>query len=291
MESSSSRRMMEMPRELKEAMDRVLSLEQLELYDSLTHLLTLDNHNNHLDAAHIYVNEEEKTDEELQTIDERNKADEVDELHDALLNHQLVRHSLQQASLKIQMLEAVSQKLAKVDLTDTVENFPVTGTLIGKVYGNGLSCSELAGLLEKKRNLDLDILQQRVKYTNLVSNITNKWKAIDNLTLTDSTHNPQVKKQITKLHERECKLQLLVSMLQGLVCNSGIHWGQHQYFITMLKMCDSIIKNSSTEEQNKYIKELPQLRENMILFKDENKKGQKKEDVKKFFTKSLTQKQ
>ncbi|KAK4299685.1 hypothetical protein Pmani_028056 [Petrolisthes manimaculis] len=281
---------MEMPKELKAAMNRVLNREQLKLYDSLKHLLSLHSHNKHLLAAHIYFNEDEKTDEdEPETLNERNKADEIDELHDVLLNHQLVRHSLQQASLNIQMLEAVSQKVADVDLTDHVENFPVTGTLIGKVYENGERCSELVGLLEEKRNLDRDILQQRVKYTNLVTNITNKWKAIDNLTLSDSTHNPQVKKQITKLHEREGKLQLLVSMLQELVCSSGIHWAKHQYFITLLKLCDSIIKNGSIDEQNKYIKELPQLRENMILFKDEKKKGQKKEDVITFFTKSQKQ--
>lgn len=139
-----SSREMEMPSELKAAMDRVLNLEQLELHDSLTNLLTLQNHSTHLHAAQIcgqwttwlglrvtslfislyYLStkcpvwlgicinlncfsarEEEKAgeteEEELQT--EKNRTDEVDELHDTLLNHQLVRHSFQQAALKIQV--------------------------------------------------------------------------------------------------------------------------------------------------------------------------------------------
>lgn len=45
---------MEMPRELRAAMDRVLSLEQLEIHDSLTELLALQNHSTHLHAAQIY---------------------------------------------------------------------------------------------------------------------------------------------------------------------------------------------------------------------------------------------
>lgn len=51
--------------------------------------------------------EEEKAgeteEEERQTVTEKDRIDEVDELHDALLNHQLVRHSFQHAALKIQV--------------------------------------------------------------------------------------------------------------------------------------------------------------------------------------------
>lgn len=82
---------------------------------------------------------------------------------------------------------------AALPFTCTVMFF-LNRTLIGKVCENARNCSELVGLLEEKRKLDIDILQQRLKYTNLVNSITNKWKAIENLTLTDASHTPQVKK-------------------------------------------------------------------------------------------------
>lgn len=47
----------------------------------------------------------ELEEEELHSVTDKNLTDEVDELHDALLNHQLVRHSFQQAALKIQVLQ------------------------------------------------------------------------------------------------------------------------------------------------------------------------------------------
>ncbi|KAK3883785.1 hypothetical protein Pcinc_011910 [Petrolisthes cinctipes] len=242
----------DIPHALKCALHRILILEDLDLYnclkekqsyhDGTTGLLSetaLCGHKEDVAALEV-----DKPD--VLMIEMLNG--EINQLQDTLLNHKIVKQSIQQAAHTVQMQEAAFKNLTQVKMTEYVRQFPVEGALIANAGKNAKVCSELAGVMEQKKQLDMDILQLHNQYLKLVTSIRNKWMVVKSDGFLPSLqHQPKYKMLIDKVRQREWRLTLLVTLVENLVSSSGIHWSKNQYFIKLLEFCDSIRRAPEAE--------------------------------------------
>ncbi|KAK4324857.1 hypothetical protein Pmani_004507 [Petrolisthes manimaculis] len=119
------------PHDLKSALQRVLILENLDLYNCLKEKQSYhDGTTGLLSEAALCGNKEDAAALEMDEPDElmiNMLNQEIDQLHDTLLNHKIVKQSFQQAAHTVQMQEAACNHLTQVKMTDYVRQFPVEG--------------------------------------------------------------------------------------------------------------------------------------------------------------------
>ncbi|XP_071543566.1 uncharacterized protein [Panulirus ornatus] len=257
---------MKMPTELVEAMDRVTAKENMELSSLLDHIMNLKSQKDEHVAAKIYASKElhavaaEKDTTRQIADNERNQhMAETDELHEALVNHTLVRDVLQKAAFNIQMQDTVNRSLRTMEVENRVDQFPEKGALLSHCSRNLDTCKSLVSAVEEKEEIEREILELRMNYLDLLKKIKEKWEAVFDITVPTQNDSEAVEQFQNKLKERESKLQILVSMLQGLISTSGFMWGAENYYIQVLLLCDiasthgdSVELNATIAEINKY---------------------------------------
>ncbi|KAG7166475.1 uncharacterized protein LOC121869318 isoform X2 [Homarus americanus] len=274
----------EMPQEMEEAMDRIVAMEKMELSSLLDHLMMLKNQESILRKIEIYESKElhtAETDQDEGRFNKNQLVDEIDELHHALVTHKLVRDAMQNTVFNVQKQEVVSNSLRKVETEDTVDHFPEKGALLFHYSNNLDTCKILKDVVQEKEELDKEILELRLKYNQCLDDIKNKWKACDSNMVPVSDESEEVAKFRTTVKEREDKLRIIVSILQGIISTSGLNWGAEDYYVKVLLLCDLAVTHGDKAEQDSVIKDLERLRN--LKIREGKRKGR---DIKSYFTSS-----
>nr|XP_053636119.1 uncharacterized protein LOC128691324 [Cherax quadricarinatus] len=243
---------MELPVELKEALNRVMSKKKMELSPLLDCFDKLKIQEDTINGAEIYANKEilsaqSDHDSSPISVSELNELmGEIEELQHALINHRLVRDTMQESAFKIQIQEAVHNSIQSMDTGNFVDLFPEKGFLLSH-YSNNLNTSkELLSVIQEKEELDREIFDQRLKYRKLLQDIREKWLAVE--------HN----------------------MVQV---------SEESESVTVLLLCDMAFRKSGKVEEDAEIKRLSELSVGREMETDKTSKS-----IKKYFTSTPKQK-
>nr|XP_045603182.1 uncharacterized protein LOC123761296 [Procambarus clarkii]XP_045603183.1 uncharacterized protein LOC123761296 [Procambarus clarkii] len=282
---------MEIPKELQDALHRVVAMEKMELSPLLDYIMKLKNHEVEVRAAKIYATKEILAAESGQdtmaapSIEEKNQLTaEIDDLHSALVTHKLVGDTLQEAVFKIQMQEAVNKSLRTIDTENLLDDFPEKGVLLSHCSQNLDTCKTLQAVVQEKEELDREILDIDLKYKQLLKDIKKKWSTyIDGMAPVE-TESEQLTELRRKAREREAKLRILSTMLQGLISTSGLQWGSDDYLVEVLHLCDIANKHCDHAEETAVINSISELREQR-----ESGTSQKGKSIQKYFTSTPSQ--
>lgn len=282
---------MELPVELKEALNRVMSKKKMELSPLLDCFDKLKIQEDTINGAEIYANKEilsaqSDHDSSPISVSELNELmGEIEELQHALINHRLVRDTMQESAFKIQIQEAVHNSIQSMDTGNFVDLFPEKGFLLSH-YSNNLNTSkELLSVIQEKEELDREIFDQRLKYRKLLQDIREKWLAVEHNMVQVSEESESVTVLRQKAKERDEKLLILASMLRNLITCSGLNWGSDDYFVQVLLLCDMAFRKSGKVEEDAEIKRLSELSVGREMETDKTSKS-----IKKYFTSTPKQK-
>ncbi|KAG0728841.1 hypothetical protein GWK47_031645 [Chionoecetes opilio] len=103
--------------------------------------------------------------------------------------------------------------------------------LLAHCGSNRHTCKELANVVEQKMNIDKEIFQLRIKYSSILKEIKQKWEALQDKVMHVQKESQELVQMQIKSKERDNKLQLLVTMIQGLISTCGFQWAACEYFV------------------------------------------------------------
>ncbi|XP_042872670.1 uncharacterized protein LOC122253537 isoform X2 [Penaeus japonicus] len=257
--------------EYEDALYRITAREKMELKSILTDIEELKNQVIKVKADSIYAEKEIEAvhkdasakEHGLSSKEERTRVTvETDELHSALVNHRIVRDLYQKSVFNTQIQEAVQASVKKMDTNELVENFPEKGQMLAH-YSSSLNTSkELAKIINENDQLEKEILEERLKYRQLLKGIKEKWETFDEKKIAAEANVPsQYNEWKKKVHERTSKMVILVHMIQGLISSSGFQWGSEDFYVQVMMLCDIALKIGDISEAQRVLAEVVTLKE------------------------------
>lgn len=254
---------MKMEEELELALQRVVNEKQYKYIPQLEHILTLAQQKERILATQILADKELHC--PLVSEGEADEGDEehlrIDGMEKALLNHKIVKTTLQSAAFSMQIGETVKDIMQQTDVEETVDQFPERGVLLSHSSNNLHTCKELASVMEQKNNHEKEILELQTKYLSHLTVLREKWESLQDRVKQregeTSTHGNLQK----KMKEREDKIQLLITMIQGLITSSSFQWGASNYYLQVMLLCDAVTRKLDTVKQKEIMKEISMIHE------------------------------
>ncbi|XP_037801333.1 LOW QUALITY PROTEIN: uncharacterized protein LOC119596236, partial [Penaeus monodon] len=278
----------DVPTEFEEALYRITAREMMGLTAILADIEELKGQMIKVRADSIYaekeiqaVHNDANTKEQLLTgKEERTRVTvETDELHSALVNHRIVRDLYQKSVFNTQIQQAVHASVKKIDTDELVENFPEKGQMLAHYSSNLNTSKDIAKIMDENDKLEEEILEQRLKYRQLLKGIKEKWETLDeNKSKADAdvpSHYDELQK---KVQERTSKMNILVHMIQGLISISGFQWGSEDFYVQVMMLCDIALRFGDYSEAQKVLAEV-------VTLKEEKKKQEaRKKKITSYFT-------
>ncbi|XP_063597987.1 uncharacterized protein LOC134774591 [Penaeus indicus] len=261
----------DVPTEFEDALYRITARERMGLMAILTDIEELKTQMIKVRADSIYaekeieaVHNDANTKEQLLSgKEERTRVTvETDELHSALVNHRIVRDLYQKSVFNTQIQQAVHASVKKMDTDELVENFPEKGQMLAHYSSNLNTSKDIAKIMDENDQLEKEILEQRLKYRQLLKGIKEKWETLDEKKFKDDANVPSQYDELQrKVQERTSKMNILVHMIQGLISSSGFQWGSEDFYVQVMMLCDIALRFGDYSEAQKVLAEVVALKE------------------------------
>ncbi|XP_068233879.1 uncharacterized protein [Palaemon carinicauda] len=234
--------------ELEQALRRIKAQEKMKFLLTLNEIRELKNMTIELKCRKIYATKEAdillsgmKSKDKLLPAQRAHITAEILELNNSNLCHKVVQSTLQKAAFNIQAQDIIHLRVHQLDAKADPECTPRVRNILTYHGSNHFNSKTLVNVIERKEELENEILRSKLKALTLIKNVKKKWLCLKTKGTGIEEGDKEIEEWQKKLNTRCAKLKVIAHMIKGLVSSSGLPWGSDHYFLKMMLLCDWVL--------------------------------------------------